>query len=204
MPQAPTYTPMAPDPRDRMRQQLAQAMMGQGMSTAPAAGPLAALARALQGALGAHMMNRADTGPAQMAQALSGQPAPTPEMSPAAQNAAIESDMRMRAAAGQDPFKGPQPGEPAFPPLKPAAPPQVEPENPYLRHVPDEPSVQQARGRTVGALARNGPIDWQEQTDAPEENYDEDLGNLQILGRAPDGSYRVKDKKTGRTGTWRP
>jgi hypothetical protein len=80
------------------------------------------------------------------------------------------------------------------------------PANPYLAHSPDEPSVQQARGRTVGARAK-GKMGAEEMADLPEADlgYDEDwTSRLQILGRSADGGYRVKDKKTGRTGTWYP
>jgi hypothetical protein len=171
MQQAPTYTPMAPDPRDRMRQQLAQAMMGQGMSTAPAAGPLAALARALQGALGAHMMNRADTGPAQMAQALSGQPAPAP----AAPSPTPPGQARGRTVGAM--FPG----------------------------VDDYDEQSMVKMRREGTPVPNGEMGAQEQADlqAADIGY-EDWPNLEIISREPDGSLRVRDKKTGRTGTWRP
>jgi hypothetical protein len=68
-----------------------------------------------------------------------------------------------------------------------------------------DPYMQQARGRTVGSQV-TGKMGAQEETDlqGADIGIEDHTDSLQILGRSSDGGYRIKDKKTGRTGTWYP
>ncbi len=194
--------PMAPIPANSAAQRLGLAMMANGASTAPVqGGPFAALARALQGPLGAYV--------SQQAQGQAGQPAVPPPPS-ADTNAALQPTLpstrpaNLPQGATQGPY-GPM-GSGQFPIDKLDAAGQVVQSTPGSMQPPDQGTPGQARGRTVGAMIPDpedsGMTNIEEQR-AAGENAANEAGFI-VLGPAPNGGYRVQDPKTGRTGTWQP